>query len=148
MEMSATRDIGRPAEDVFEFLADAANNPTWQRGMRSCAWTSMPPIGPGSTYEQHARFMGRDVRTTFVVTAYEAGRRIVITSVESPFPIEVERAVEPTGLRSCRVSATIRGGPERRFAWLAAPLVGRMAQSSIDGDYDRLVALLESDQGA
>ena len=92
--------------------------------------------------------MGRDVRTTFVVTAYEAGRKIVITSVESTFPIEVERSVESTGLRSCRVSATIRGGPERRLAWLAAPLVGRMAQKSIDGDYDRLVELLESTESA
>lgn len=64
MEMSATRDTRRPAEDVFAFLADAATNLAWQRGMRSCAWTSMPPIGPGSTYEQRARFMGRDVRTT------------------------------------------------------------------------------------
>lgn len=82
------------------------------------------------------------------MTAYAAGRRIVITSVESTFPIEMERAVEPTGLRSCRVSATIRGGPERRSAWLAAPLVGHMEQKPIDGDQNRLVGLLESTESA
>ncbi len=144
MEMRATRDIERPAAKVFEFFADASNNPSWQNGMRSCVWTSVPPIGEGSTYEQHARFMGRDIRTTFVVTTYEAGRKIAIASVESTFPIQVERTVQPTGADSCAVSAVITGGPQGRIARLAAPLVGRMAQRSVGGDYDRLVALLGS----
>ena len=143
VEMGATREIARSAEDVFEFLSDASNNPLWQAGMRSCEWTSDPPIGIDSTYEQHARFMGRDVRSTFVVTEYEKGRRIVIRAVESTFPIEVERSVTSTGTSSCRASAVISGGPEARLARVFEPLVTKMAQRSVDKDYDRLVALLE-----
>lgn len=45
-----------------------------------------PPI-------QHARFLGRDIRSTFVVTECEPGRLIAIKSVESTFPIQVERRV-------------------------------------------------------
>ncbi len=147
MEMRATRDIERPAAKVFEFFADASNNPSWQNGMRSCVWTSVPPIGEGSTYEQHARFIGRDIRTTFVVTTYEPGRRIAIASVESTFPISVERSVTPIDADSCRVSAVITGGPQGRLAKLAAPLVGRLAQRSVDGDYDRLVQFLQAGTG-
>lgn len=145
MEMGATRHINQPADEVFQFFADASNNPRWQNGMRSCRWTSEPPIGVGSTYEQHARFLGRTVRSTFVVTVYEPGRRITIQSVESTFPIEVERVVEPTGPESCKVTAAISGGPQSTIAGLVGPFVGRMAQNTINRDYDRLVEMLESD---
>ena len=144
MEMRATRDIARPAAEVFEFFSDASNNPLWQKGMRSCQWTSEPPIARGSTYIQQARFMGRDVRSTFVVTNYEPGRLIAIESVESTFPIQVERRVVSTGQRSSQVSARIRGGPEGGLARLLEPLMARMAQRSVDQDYDRLVKYLES----
>ena len=144
MRMTATREIHRPAEEVFAFFADASNNPKWQNGMVSCEWTSEPPIRVGSTYEQHARFMGRDVVSTFAVTAHEPGRMITIETIESTFPIKVVRRVEPITDSSCRVTADISGGPEKGpLKWLE-PLVGRRAQRSVDADYDRLVVLLES----
>ena len=144
MKMSVTREIARPADEVFKYFADASNNPSWQKGMQSCEWTSEPPIGKGSTYSQHARFMGKDIRSSFVVTEFEPGRLIAIETVESTFPIQVERRVESTGPDSCRVSAQIGGGPERGLAKLLEPMMAGSAQRSIDRDYDRLVELLES----
>lgn len=32
--------------------------------MRSCRWTSDPPIGVGSTYDQVASFLGREIITS------------------------------------------------------------------------------------
>lgn len=144
MELHASRVIARPAEDVFAFVSDASNNPRWQGGMTSCEWTSPPPVQVGSTYEQKARFMGRDVNSTFVVTRLEPGRLIEIETVESTFPIRVVRSVDPIDEASCRVSAVITGGPQRGLLRLAAPLVRNKAQNSVDADYDRLVQLLES----
>lgn len=144
MEMTVERPIRRPAAEVFEFFADASNNPSWQSGMQSCRWTTEPPVGVGSVYEQHARFMGRDVHSTFEVTEFEPDRRIAIRSIESTFPIQVVREVEPTGQHSCTVSARISGGPESGVAKLLEPLGQRIAQRSVDRDYDRLVALLEN----
>ena len=145
--MTASREIDRPVDEVFAFFADASNNPRWQNGMVSCEWTSEPPIRMGSSYEQHARFMGRDVVSTFAVTAHEPGRMITIETIESTFPIKVVRTMEPVGGSSCRVTATITGGPEKGpLKWLE-PLVGRRAQKSVDADYDRLVTLLESGGG-
>ena len=144
MRMGATRDIARPAEEVFAFFADASNNPKWQSGMVSCEWTTSPPIALGSSYSQRARFLGRDVVSTFVVTAYEPGRLIQIETVESTFPIKVIRTVEPTGDGSCQVTAQISGGPEKGVLKMLEPLVARRAQKSVHADYDRLVTLLES----
>lgn len=144
MQMGATRDIGRPADEVFEFFADASNNPKWQNGMVSCRWTSDGPIGTGSTYEQRARFMGRDIVSVFEVRRFEPGRLIEIETIESTFPIKVVRTVEPTGDTSCRVSADISGGPEKGPMKWFEPLMAGRAQKSVDADYDRLVQLLES----
>lgn len=143
MRLTATREIDRPAEEVFAFFSDASNNPKWQDGMVSCEWTTPPPIGVGSVYEQHARFMGRDVRSVFTVTEHIPGRSIKIETIESTFPITVHRTVEPTGPASCRVSAEIGGGPTGLLK-LLAPLMRGRAQKSVDADYDRLKVLLEA----
>lgn len=142
--MGATRIVSRPAGEVFEFFSDAANNPKWQKGMVSCDWTSPPPIGVGSTYRQRARFMGRDIVSVFAVTAYEPGRTIEINTIESTFPIRVVRTVDPIDEGTCRVSADVSGGPDRGLMKLLTPLIRNRAQRSVDADYDRLVALLES----
>jgi hypothetical protein len=143
MRMTATREIGRPADDVFEFFADASNNPKWQSGMVSCEWTSEGPIAVGSTYEQRARFMGREIVSTFAVKRYDPGRLVEIETIESTFPIKVVRTVESTGEGSCRVSAEITGGPGGLMK-LLEPLMRGRAQKSVDADYDNLVQLLES----
>jgi len=143
MELVASRTVRRPASDVFAFIADASNNPSWQSGMVSCRWTSPPPIAIGSRYEQVARFMGRPVVSTFVVVDLEPGRMIQLKTIDSTFPIEVRRSVEPIDDASCAVSARITGGPEGWMRFLA-PLMRRRAQRSVDADYDRLVELLET----
>lgn len=144
MRLTARREIARPSEEVFAFFSDASNNPKWQKGMISCEWTSPPPIGVGSTYRQRARFMGRDVVSSFVVTEFEDGRSITIETTASTFPIRVTRVVDPVDESSCCVSADISGGPENWLISLIGPMVEKRAQKSVDSDYDRLVQLLES----
>lgn len=142
MRLRVTCEIGRSADDVFAFVSDAANNPQWQKGQRSCTWTSSPPIGLGSTYEQEARFLGRTVTSRFEVIEYEPGRAITIDSTEGSFPITVRRSVEPVGEYRSRVTATIDGEPGGFFR-LVGPLLRPLAQRSVDADYARLRRLLE-----
>ena len=143
MDLHVTRQINRPAAEVCDFLADAVNNPRWQKGMRSCVWTSQGGLQVGATYRQEARFLGRTVHSDFRVTAYEPGRSITIQSTGGSFPITVRRSVEPAGPHSSRAIAEISGEPGGFFR-VAGPLLQRMAQRSVDADYDRLRDLLES----
>ena len=144
MLMKVSREIARPADEVAAFFFDASNNPLWQEGMESCHWTSDPPISIGSTYEQRARFLGRQIISTFEVIRLEPDRLIETDTIKSTFPITVIRHVEPVDSTGCRVSAEISGGPEQGFMKLVEPLMARTAQKSVDRDYDRLVQLLES----
>ena len=146
MTMSASVEIERPASAVFDYISNMELNTTWQAGMRECRVTSEPPLAVGSTYEQVASFMGRPVRSSFVVTALEPGHSITIETVESTFPIKVTRTVEPLGESRTRASASIEGGPGG-IVGLLAPLMKRMAQRSVRGDYRRLKSLLERQSG-
>ena len=141
MQLSAERRIQRPASEVAEFFFNSSNNPRWQKGMRRCEWETPPPIAVGSTYLQEASFVGRTISSRFEVTEYTPGQSITIDTIESTFPITVTRLVEPIDSRSCRVMAEISGGPGGIMK-LLAPVTQRLAQRSVDADYDRLVALL------
>jgi hypothetical protein len=143
MNLSASREIARPANDIAAFFFDASNNPLWQKGQRSCVWISSPPIAVGSIYDQEARFLGRPVLSRFEVVEYDPGRVITIQSIGGSFPIRVRRSVEQLGPDRCRVDAAITGEP-RGFFGVATRLLRRLAQRSVDADYDRLKTLLEA----
>jgi uncharacterized protein YndB with AHSA1/START domain len=135
-------EIDRPADDVFEFVAEFTNNPRWQRGMRCCRWTSEPPHGVGSTYEQQARFLGKDVRNSFRITALEPGRRVSFESTGGSFPIAVTRTVEPLGPGRSRFTEEVQGDAHG-FYRVAEPVLQLLVRASIKRDFPRLKALLE-----
>lgn len=142
MRIQVERRIPAPAEEVAAFFFDAANNPSWQSGMKSCEWTTDPPIAVGSLYEQVAEFRGKPVVSVFEVTELDAGRRMRIESIESTFPIQVTRTVEPIDDTACRVAADVTGQPGGVIRLLTF-LGERMARKSIEADYDRLVLHFE-----
>ena len=134
-------DIACPPDEVFAFISDFANNPQWQNGMKSCTWTSDPPLRLGSTYDQEASFLGRSILSQFEVIAYEPGKMVKATSPAGTFPITFTRSVEPHG-DGTRVKALIEGDASGVFK-LAEPLMAPLVRRSIEADYARLKDLLE-----
>ncbi len=133
--------IQRPPGEVFDFIANFENNPLWQSGMVSATFTSPGPLAVGSTYDQVARFMGRQVVSSFQVTALEPGRKVKASSTGGSFPITFTRIVEPAGA-GCRVTAIVEGDASGFFR-LFQPLLDGMVRRSVEGDYRRLKQLLE-----
>ncbi|MGI9607018.1 MAG: SRPBCC family protein [Acidimicrobiales bacterium] len=142
IDVLVTTEIARDPADVFAFLSDSSNNPQWQKGMKSCAWTSEPPIGLGSTYDQQASFMGRAILSSFEVTEFEPGRKVRIKTTKSTMPLDITRSVDPSPSGLSIVTANIRGGPEGLMRFLD-PLAQRMVKKSVTADYSRLKELLE-----
>lgn len=101
----------RPSDEVLASFADATNNPVWQQGMQRGQWTTAPPIGEGSIYEQEARMLGKAIASRFEVIEFDPGQRIRSRTIESTFPIELIRSVEPAGHRTCRARARLTGDP-------------------------------------
>lgn len=142
-EVTVSVEINRPPDQVFAYIADMANNPSWQKGMRECRWTSEPPLRLGSTYDQVARFLGRDIVNSFEVTEFVAGETIRIQSTAGAMPLDITRSVEPVGVTS-RVSAAVKGDPPFPMK-LFGPLLNMMVRRSIEADYRRLKDVLEAE---
>jgi len=145
IEVKVQRDVNQPPDEVFAYWADWTNNPIWQKGMVSCTWTSEPPLGIGSTYDQAARFLGRPIISSFEVVEYEPDRRIRIKTTKSTLPLDITREVIPRDDGGTTLSAVIRGeprGPMRLFESLAQKMVER----NINADYDRLRATFDRER--
>ena len=143
IEVTTSVSILRSSDDVFAYLADMANNPSWQKGMRSCTWTSEPPVGIGSTYGQTASFLGKTIESSFEVVEFEVGERIRIRTVGGTMPIDVTRTVTDRPAGTCTVGAIVRGDSSKLFK-IADPVMKRMVERSVRADYARLKQLLES----
>ena len=134
--------IDRPAAEVFAYLSDFEQNPTWQNGMKSCVWVTEPPTTIGSRYEQKASFAGREINSTFEVIDYTAGSRVKAMTIESTFPITFTRWVSPLDGSRTRVQVLIEGDSSGLFRMLE-PLMAPLVRRSIRKDYARLKELLE-----
>ena len=143
LQVATQQAIRRPAAEVFEFVADMSNNSQWQSGMRSCVWTSDPPVAIGSTYEQTASFLGKEIVSSFEVREFEPGERIRIVTTGGSMPIDVTRVVEPVTDNVSLVEVILRGDSSGVYR-IAAPIMRVMVSRSVRADYKRLKALLET----
>lgn len=142
IEVNQSITIRSPLVDVFDYVSDMSNNPHWQSGMKSCVWTSEPPLRIGSTFEQHAEFLGRDMFSSFEVTAFEPNALIRASSTSGPMPIEVSRSVFVTPDGDTTVEAMITGDPTGLFR-IGEPLLRRLVARNVLQDYRRLKQVLE-----
>jgi Polyketide cyclase / dehydrase and lipid transport len=135
-------EIKKPSSEVFAFVTEFPNDPSWQRGKKSCTWTSEGGLKVGATYRQHARFLGRDVYQNFTVLEVDAPRRVRYESKDGSFPLTVTRTVEDLDATRCRFTETVEGEPGRFFS-MAAPLLQPVVKRTITRDFEVLKKLLE-----
>jgi len=147
IEVRQTLTASKPPAEVFAFWGDHSNNPQWQKGQRSCTWTSEPPIGVGSTYDQEAALMGRPIVSSFECVEFEADRRIRMVTTKSTIPLDITRVVEPAPGGGTLLTAIIKGGPEG-IGRLFDPVMKRMVARNVRKDYERLAELLSGDSAS
>ena len=143
-DVAIEKQVKASADVVFSYLADFANNPEWQSGVRSTAWTSDPPIRVGSTYQQTIEY--RDQVTSYEVTAFEPGRSITVESgTGATIPTRVTRTVEPLDEDSCVVTVTLVGQPSGWRRAIQRSVIGAIRRS-LEVDYTVLQRKLERNE--
>jgi hypothetical protein len=142
-QVKVSVEIERPAEEVFAFLEQVENSPLWLSNLRSCVWTSPPPICVGSTYDQVARFLGKDIAMTFEVTQLDRPRIMTVTSRHSPFPLTIAKCVAALTPERCKVTGLVDADPSE-FYPIAAPVLASTAERDFRRDYRQLKCHLES----
>lgn len=68
-----------PIEDTFAFVADFANAQLWDPGVATSERLNPGPVGVGARYQLGVRMRGRVSPMEYRVTAFEPGRRVVLT---------------------------------------------------------------------
>jgi uncharacterized protein YndB with AHSA1/START domain len=72
--------LNHPAEKVFAALTDIQHHPAWMEEVQSITRPPQMPLGVGATYQQSARFNGRDVLIDTEVIAFEPNRLLKLKS--------------------------------------------------------------------
>jgi carbon monoxide dehydrogenase subunit G len=131
--------IERPAEAVFERLADIEHLPDWQS---SAVETHVHgPIEAGSRFTEVRRLLGREGRTELEVVVFEPPRRLTLHSLSGPVKVDVDHQLEAQGEGTLlKVVADAEPGS---FLRLAEPVVKRQAEHELRRDFGRLKELLE-----
>ena len=134
--------IARPLDEVFAFVADVRNRPSWDDSVDSEELTSPEPIGVSSTVRTRLRSMGREYEYTWEIVDHEPSRHMKVESTSGPFPTTLDFRFDTQG-DGTRVQASVTGRPTGMMRALQ-PMIARTTQKNLDRGYARLKSLLET----
>ncbi len=135
-------EIARPREEVAAFASDPGNTIAWYKNIREVEWQTPPPVAVGSRLRFSARFLGRPLEYTYEVKEIDAGRRLVMTTAQGPFPMETTYTWEDALGGGTRMTLRNRG-EATGFAAVSTRLMARAIHRANNGDLKRLKRLLE-----
>ena len=78
--------IARPLDEVFGFVGDVRNRPSWDDSVDSEELTSPEPIGVGTTVRTRLTSMGRQYEYTWTIVEHEPPHAMKVESTSGPFP--------------------------------------------------------------
>jgi uncharacterized protein YndB with AHSA1/START domain len=133
--------INRPVAEVFSFVTNEENTTKWQAGVESTQ-DEGPSNQVGSRYTEVRKFMGREMKTTLELTAFEPNAKWGAKVVKGPVPYEVVSLFETAG-GGTKVTTRVEGEPTGFFK-VAEGMVSSQLEKSLEEDFQRLKALLES----
>jgi hypothetical protein len=138
--------IHRPAEEVFAFLADFENIPTWNYAIEDTSKASAGPVGVGTRYRQTRTIPGRSTEE-FEVTVFQPASRLAIHGHIGPFratiSYELTAAADAT-----RLVNTVELDPSQARLRLLAPLATPKIKAAVAQNLGTLRQVLESGRPA
>ena len=120
--------IARPPEQVFAFVADGLNGPSWRPGVLDAAHAS--GSGLGTVYRQGVRGPGgRRIAADYRITAWDPPRRLAFEAIAGPVRPTGEYRLEGEG-QGTRLTFSLRAdlGPIQRL------LLGRSVQRTMEAE--------------
>jgi hypothetical protein len=133
--------INRPAEEVFDFVADERNEPRYNPHMRRAERISEGPIGVGSRFRAEIVSMGRPVEMVIEFTGCDRPRRLASSTHMSSMDTHGGLTFDP-----------VPEGTRMRWSWdveprgvlrLIRPLVAWIGQRQEQRIWTNLKHLLE-----
>jgi uncharacterized protein YndB with AHSA1/START domain len=134
--------IRRAVEDVFAFLADFENIPSWNYAIVETKKTSPGPVGVGTTYRQLRSVPSRS-EEGFQVTAFEPSSRLEVHGDIGPFTATISYLLAPTD-HGTRLTNVVDLESASGVLRLVAPLAASRVKTAVAANLDTLKQLLET----
>ena len=134
--------IRRAVEDVFAFLADFENIPTWNYAIVETKKTSPGPVGVGTTYRQIRSIPDRR-EEGFEVTAFEPTSRLEVHGDIGRFVATISYQLTPTG-DGTRLTNAVDLKPSSGVLRLLAPLAAFRVKPAVAANLEKLKEVLET----
>jgi uncharacterized protein YndB with AHSA1/START domain len=144
VDVVSVTDIAAPKNRVAEFAADPDNAPVWYVNIKSVQWKTIKPLTIGSQIAFVAHFMGRKLSYVYEVREFVPGEKLVMSTVDGPFPMETTYTWEIIDEHTTRMTLRNRGRPSG-FSKLFAPLMSYMMLRANRKDLKLLKQILESE---
>ncbi len=140
--------IRRPVEDVFAFMNEPTNEPLWQPGTISSAYTSEAPVGVGTTGRSISRSLGRTTAVEWTITDYERNRIVTwVTTVGDLRWRTIWRFDSaPEGMHVTVIQEALDDmrGLSKMFGRLSRPIIVRIRTRTMRSELQNLKRLLEA----
>lgn len=136
-------EIARPREEVAAYASDPDNATRWYRNIESVEWETPPPLAVGSRIAFVARFLGRRVSYTYEVREIVPGERLVMSTVEGPYPMETTYTWADTPDGGTLMMLRNRGEPAG-FTRLGAPMMSMAMRRANWNDLREIKRILEA----
>jgi uncharacterized protein YndB with AHSA1/START domain len=137
-----TVDIDRPVDEVFAFVADPANFPSWAGALvKESRQTSAGPVGVGTTFTQVNMLMGRRFVSEMRVVTHDPPYRYEYVTTAGPIRFAGHYTFAPTGSGTRFTSVD----QSQISGWLRylQPLLQPFAQHQIKVNLSKLKAVIE-----
>jgi hypothetical protein len=142
VDVTVSARIGRPRAEVAAYAADPATAPEWYRNIHAATYRTPKPLGLGTEVDFTARFMGRTLSYTYRVEEFVPLERLVMATVQGPFPMRTTYMWRDDGDGSTVMALRNEGGP-RGLARFADPLIAAMVRRTTAKELERLKEILE-----
>jgi Polyketide cyclase / dehydrase and lipid transport len=143
VRMVGSVEIDRPASQVWAYVADYGNDPSWRAAVTQMRPSVPGPAQVGVTTHERLRLVGLPFRTDATIDQVEAGRLLHWCAHDRQKELQGARRVEATGPTSARFTEVVEGGLLGLSRPLG-PLVAWLLQRQATADLRRLNHLLET----
>jgi uncharacterized membrane protein len=143
IDVTVTESIRVPRDRVAAYVVDHRHDPDWIGGISRSELLGDEPLSVGSDVRRVASFMGRRIEYVNRVVELDPGHRLVMRSVEAPFPMQVTYSFNDAD-GATLTSVRVQGEPASMYK-LAGPLLAARVRRSVAQDLRTLKVLMESD---
>jgi carbon monoxide dehydrogenase subunit G len=137
--------IGRPIDEVWEFVHDIPNDRLWQTTLVESEQLTEGPMGVGTRVREVRQFLGLRIELAWEVTEFEPKTTSAIKGVSGPIPLSGRYRLEPV---DAGTRFTVSGELDAHGLFkLAEPVFARMTRRELEANLGHLKDLLEAENG-